>query len=74
MEKLQLLQQDISAEAHAAVYRSAGLNLLLKKAVAEEDLFLCRAWLQAPEVDGLTVYCMLKRAALKPGDRVTALR
>jgi len=44
-------------------------TLLIEEEIPEEDLFLARGYMQAPEVDGLTV---LHGENLKTGDRVRA--
>jgi len=45
------------------------VELLVEEEIPEEDLFLCRSYGQAPEIDGLTV---LHGEDLKPGDHVRA--
>ena len=48
------------------------MKLLVEERVEKENLFICRAWLQAPEVDGLVVLNS-DDLSLKPGDTVSAV-
>ncbi len=61
-----------AAQTHLAMARmdrfvGQELTCLIEEAVQGEDLFLGRAYLQAPEVDGLTV---VRGSELSPGDRL----
>ncbi|MDC7126648.1 MAG: 30S ribosomal protein S12 methylthiotransferase RimO [Spirochaetales bacterium] len=47
------------------------VDLLVEEAVNEEDLYLCRSWIQAPDVDGLVVL-HADEGSLSPGDFVEA--
>ncbi|PID99821.1 MAG: 30S ribosomal protein S12 methylthiotransferase RimO, partial [Acidobacteria bacterium] len=46
-------------------------RLLVEEAVEQEDLWLCRGWMHAPEVDGLVVLHADKNE-LAPGQMVEA--
>ncbi len=73
LKQAQEVQEAISA---AKLERFVGqeLELLVEEAIepaqeGDEELFLCRAYLQAPEVDGLTV---LSGSGYQPGDILRA--
>ena len=68
--RLQELQTEISS-ARLARFAGTRQRLLVEEAVEEEDLYLCRGWMQAPEVDGLTVL-HAGEGRLMPGDIVDA--
>ena len=70
VERLQELQTGMTMKA---LERFVGrhLRLIVEEGVEEEDLYLCRAWFQAPEVDSLVVL-HAEEGALKPGDFVEA--
>ncbi|HAK46391.1 MAG TPA: 30S ribosomal protein S12 methylthiotransferase RimO [Spirochaeta sp.] len=70
VERLQELQTSITMKA---MKRFVGdkLKLLVEEGVDSEDLYLCRAWFQAPEVDSLVVL-HAEESSLNPGDIVDA--
>jgi ribosomal protein S12 methylthiotransferase len=51
---LQEIQSEVTTEAFTR-FIGRKLRLLVEESVEKEDLYLCRAWFQAPEVDGLVV-------------------
>jgi ribosomal protein S12 methylthiotransferase len=69
LEELQALQSAITQDV---LKRFIGrrMSLLVEEAVEEEDLYLCRAWMQAPEVDGLVVL-NAGAGSLNPGRMVS---
>ncbi len=71
LEHFQQVQQDVSEEAMKR-FRGQKMRLLVEERVEKENLFICRAWLQAPEVDGLVVLNS-DDVSLKPGDTVSAV-
>ncbi len=64
--RLQALQTEISS---SRLQRFIGTRqrLLVEEPVEQENLYLCRAWLQAPEVDGLVVL-HAEEGSLSAGD------
>jgi ribosomal protein S12 methylthiotransferase len=70
VERLQVLQTGITTEVFSR-FIGRKLRLLVEEAVEKEDLYLCRAWMQAPEVDGLVVL-HAKEGSLQPGVFVEA--
>lgn len=70
VERLQDLQTSITMNAMQR-FNGAKLKLLVEELVEEEDLYLCRAWFQAPEVDSLVVL-HAEAGSLNPGDFVDA--
>ena len=70
IERLQAVQTEITGEVFGR-FTGKKLRLLVEEAVEQEDLYLCRAWMQAPEVDGLVVL-HAEEASLQPGDFVEA--
>lgn len=70
VEKLQELQSAVTTEAFGR-FIGKKLSLLVEESVEMEDLYLCRAWFQAPEVDGLVVL-HADEGSLLPGSFVDA--
>lgn len=67
---LQELQSEIST---GRMQRFVGTvqELLVEEAVEQEDLYLCRSWMQAPDVDGLVVL-HADEGSLRAGETVRA--
>jgi len=70
VERMQVLQSEATAKAFGR-FIGQKLRLLVEEAVEQEDLYLCRAWMQAPEVDGLVVL-HADEGSLIPGSFVEA--
>ncbi|MDC7226326.1 MAG: 30S ribosomal protein S12 methylthiotransferase RimO [Spirochaetales bacterium] len=70
VEQLQEIQTAITAKSLSR-FVGRSFSLLVEEGVEEEDLYLCRAWFQAPEVDGLVVL-HAEENYLNPGDFVEA--
>ena len=70
VEAFQEIQTGITSEALSR-FIGRKVDLLVEEAVEEEDLYLCRAWFQAPEVDSLVVL-HAEEGSLKPGDFIPA--
>ena len=70
VEQLQGLQTEMSSKALSR-FEGSRLKLLVEEQVEQENLYLARAWMQAPEVDGLVVL-HAEEGSLKPGDYVDA--
>ncbi len=70
LERLQDLQTEISSK-RLARFVGSRQRLLVEEAVEQEDLWLCRGWMHAPEVDGLVVLHADKNE-LAPGQMVEA--
>lgn len=66
--RLEELQIPIT-EKRLDTFPGRSLELLVEEQVKSEDMFLARAWLQAPEVDGLVV---VKGHGLTPGSLIEA--
>ncbi|MBI9107988.1 MAG: 30S ribosomal protein S12 methylthiotransferase RimO [Spirochaetales bacterium] len=70
VQRMQGLQSAVTTEAFGR-FIGRKLRLFVEEAVEKEDLYLCRAWFQAPEVDGLVVL-HADEGSLKPGSFVEA--
>ena len=66
--RLEELQIPIT-EKRLDAFPGRSLELLVEEQVKSEDMFLARAWLMAPEVDGLVV---VKGHGLTPGSLIEA--
>ena len=69
LAEFQTLQTGITTEALSR-FVGRTVRLIVEEGVSEENLYLCRAWFQAPEVDSLVVL-HADAGSLKPGDFVT---
>lgn len=70
LASLQFLQSAVSAD-RLGRFVGTRQSLLVEESVDEEDLYLCRGWMQAPEVDGLVVL-HAEEGSLRPGMTVNA--
>ena len=70
LDRLQKIQSEITSKAFGRFVGSSQ-RLFVEEAVEQEDLYLCRAWFQAPEVDGLVVL-HAEEGSLQPGSFVDA--
>ncbi|HWR13067.1 MAG TPA: 30S ribosomal protein S12 methylthiotransferase RimO [Rectinemataceae bacterium] len=58
--------QEVITSERLKRFVGAEVEVIAEESVEGSELSLCRAWMQAPEVDGLTVV----KGALKPGERM----
>lgn len=70
LDRLQQIQSDITASRLKHFYGTRQ-RLLVEEGVTGEDLYFCRAWFQAPEVDSLVVL-HAEEGSLSPGAVVDA--
>ena len=66
LARLQEIQTEITA-GRVSRFKGSRMRLIVEEGVDGEDLYLCRAWFQAPEVDSLVVL-HAKEGSLAAGD------